>query len=165
MSDKGMTQLREARKFPLEIRGTEKFRVKSTYGWIYCITHRKSEKQYIGRSRKPIHRFWQHIESNDTQVSKAITVHGMRSFDFDILEACGTKQELYEAEERHIKMRNTYWPNGYNLTYGGDDKKKVLGRTLTDDLIDVFGFFNPGGARTARMIRRAYKKAVRSRLY
>lgn len=102
-------------------------------GYIYCITNRNNNKQYVGMTTRSIERrFAEHCEA-DTYIGKAIRKHGIHSFDVQLLEVADSREELIEKEIYWIKKLQTFG-KGYNLTRGGDgvDNGERLEVKLTD---------------------------------
>lgn len=91
---------------------------------IYLITNLVNGKQYVGQSIGIAHRWVQHKNSKeDYPISKAIRKYGKDNFKFEIIENCLPK-DLDEKEKYYIKKYNTVIPNGYNITYGGNQGLK-----------------------------------------
>ena len=47
-------------------------------------------------------------------------LYGLLHFDVSILNKCETQEEAWELEQKYIKEYNTIYPNGYNMSEGGD---------------------------------------------
>ena len=92
---------------------------------INLITNLVNGKQYVGQSIHIKHRWIQHKNSynNNYPISKAIQKYGRDNFKFEIIENC-LPEELDEKEIYYIKFYNTIVPNGYNVTYGGEQGLK-----------------------------------------
>jgi group I intron endonuclease len=90
--------------------------------FIYKITNIINNKSYIGLTkRNPKERWWEHSKPSRNKVSaltNAINKYGKENFKFEV---------IYETEnpnlmERYfIRLNNTISPNGYNLTFGGEN--------------------------------------------
>lgn len=88
---------------------------------IYMFTNRCNGKSYIGQSvdierRYKDHRF--HTSEN-TVFHDDLRYYGFHNFDFCILEECCVS-DLNSKEVYYIKKHNTMFPNGYNITPGGN---------------------------------------------
>lgn len=86
-------------------------------GYVYCITDRKTGKQYIGqRRRSPL--------SDDSYygsgrlIKRQIDKHGRHNFLKKVVIVCNANQ-LDRYERLIIEQFNTLAPNGYNIAYGG----------------------------------------------
>lgn len=89
---------------------------------IYKLTS-PSNKSYIGLTEKKLqHRLNQHINSSKdskTQLNKALQKYPIDQWNIEILEKCGSREQLIEKEKHYINEFDTY-KNGYNMTLGGD---------------------------------------------
>lgn len=88
-------------------------------GYIYKITNNITQMGYVGQTKKtPEKRFNDHkIRRNDgNYFHNAIGKYGKENFTLEIL--CETNN-LDLMEMYFIKIKNTLYPNGYNLTSGG----------------------------------------------
>ena len=95
---------------------------------IYKIVNNINGKIYIGQSKDPDYRFKQHcvnrgkLGGNPSSVSlinQAIIKYGKENFSFSILE-----KDISNYNEREcywINYFNCLFPNGYNLTLGGEE--------------------------------------------
>ena len=82
-----------------------------------------SSKSYIGIThRKLIYRYGK--DGNGYKQNKvfwkAIQKYGWKSFTHEVLETNLTEEEAYQKEQYYIAEYNTYVPNGYNLSLGGE---------------------------------------------
>ena len=92
---------------------------------IYKIENKINGKVYIGQSINIENRWNGHkkaihgcSDSYNYPLYQAIRKYGLENFDFSILEECNIK-ELNEKEINYIKINNSFVPNGYNQTFGG----------------------------------------------
>lgn len=93
----------------------------SPYGYIYIIENDVNSKLYVGRAldikkRKRVH-FSR--SSRTWAIKAAIEKYGASCFDFVLLEACFSEEELNAREAYWILELNTLSPFGYNLKEGG----------------------------------------------
>lgn len=97
---------------------------------IYCIENKLNGKKYIGLSSSIYGRWRDHALANGscTAIHGAINKYGIDCFDFSILEVCEA-DKLYEKEIEYIAKHNSIFPNGYNLTSGGDGARDVTEHT------------------------------------
>jgi len=91
---------------------------KKKYFYIYKTKNLITGKEYIG----------QHISENKNDnyygsgvlLHKCINKYKKENFEKQIIEYCNNSEELNEKEIFYINKFNTLYPNGYNLTKGGD---------------------------------------------
>jgi group I intron endonuclease len=108
-------------------------------GEIYKITNITNGKSYVGQTRshrlnhdkyRPfgyMGRFKDHVhEANSSKKNKswylnsALLKYGIENFTCELLHTCPVS-ELNEHEIDYISQYNTKFPNGYNLTTGGQN--------------------------------------------
>ena len=118
---------------------------KKVYGIIYLLIDGTNDFEYVGQTTRSLEvRFKQHAKSKKhTYISNAIQAHGEDMFVKAILKVCYSKEELDFWEKHFIKYRDTKYPNGYNLTDGGDG---VVG--WTDEMRASVSAANTGKKRT-----------------
>ena len=90
---------------------------------VYLIRYKGDGKGYIGKTARILReRIKEHIRSNRTYsyVDNAIRKYGAENFEVTILDECLTEEELNAREMFWIKELNTKYPNGFNLTDGGE---------------------------------------------
>jgi group I intron endonuclease len=92
---------------------------------IYCITNKRSGKQYVGQTVGTMSRRWYwhklYARSGSTAaLHQAIMKYGEDSFTIEQLCVAASRQELSEKEAFYISQLKTVAPNGYNLTSGGE---------------------------------------------
>lgn len=98
---------------------------------IYKYTNKINNKSYIGQSVNIERRRRQHIASSyytksntyNTVFHKAIRKYGEENFTFEIITLCKI-EELDILEKHYIQKFNTLFPNGYNMTSGGENARK-----------------------------------------
>lgn len=111
---------------------------------IYCFTNKVNGKCYVGQGINLKKRLRAHYSSMKKQnvpnmiFYKAVAKYGIENFDLEILEfldptldQAQLKKLLDEKEKYYIKEKNSYAPNGYNQTLGGD--AGVLGYKMTEE--------------------------------
>jgi group I intron endonuclease len=90
---------------------------------IYILENKINKKCYIGQTINLFEqRFNQHIKSNFL-IGKAIRKYGIDNFKKILIEDV-PEEKLNELEIEYIQKYNSVYPNGYNLTFGGDSGKK-----------------------------------------
>lgn len=123
---------------------------KKWQGYVYYSECLINHKGYVGQTRRTIHLRWkQHCQKSAEKWSttyafdRAIKKYGKDNFtvqqiDFIIAD---TKEELTlklnKSEKAYIKKYHTHiTENGYNLTWGGEDREYKM---LPVDVYDYFG--------------------------
>lgn len=98
---------------------------------IYKITNLINGKIYVGQSQDPARRWkehkWDAFNPNNNEnsaIHKAFVKYGIESFEFTII---GWFEDYNEKEKYYIKELNTLYPNGYNLTEGGEEPPHKYG--------------------------------------
>lgn len=98
---------------------------------VYIVRNLKNGKIYIGQTqydinwRKRIHyKDAKKSRHNNSIFHKAIRKYDKEDFNWSILCTCDNKDELDEMEFHYIKQYNSFIPNGYNMTFGGEGKTK-----------------------------------------
>ena len=92
---------------------------------IYYIRNLVNNKMYIGQSEKVLNRIKSHIYQLETNshhnnyLQNSFNKYGYDSFEFGIITYCDSSV-LLDYEIKFISLFNTFIPNGYNLTKGGD---------------------------------------------
>lgn len=56
----------------------------------------------------------------NTLLGRAIKKYGWDNFTTEIITECDDKEQLLELEQYYIQFFNSYKPNGYNMTMGGE---------------------------------------------
>lgn len=118
-------------------------------GYIYCITNKLNCKQYVGQTLRSVDiRFNCHLSEAKNNydiypLHRAMRKYGRNGFNVDTIKtvSCTSKKELQKKlnyfEKFYIKEFNTYNPNGYNLTIGGDTSGYCRGKEVVK--VDRFG--------------------------
>lgn len=104
-------------------------------GYVYCVINKVNGKLYIGRTIKTIESRWRsHIwysknKRSGMLISRSIAKYGVNNFLIFKLW-CGEIALVNVKEIEYIKKFGSIYPNGYNLTYGGDG---MLGRQVSEE--------------------------------
>jgi group I intron endonuclease len=100
------------------------------YGVVYLAFNRVNEKVYIGITQQILNlRISDHKKRSQAKdhcyyFQNAIKKYGIAAFDWVMLEAGNSEDELNIRETFYIDFYQSYLKkNGYNLTYGGDGCK------------------------------------------
>lgn len=78
---------------------------------------------YIGQTVDPYKRKWEHErlrEEDDCVFHRAIEKYGKENFIWEVIDKADSKESVNELEKFYIQKYNTFKPNGYNMTKGGD---------------------------------------------
>ena len=92
---------------------------------IYQMINNLNGKVYIGKTIKDLdkrirgHEYSANEESK-TYLHNAIRMYGLENFSFSPLAWCSGNEHLNFLEKFYIYFKNSKFPNGYNLTDGGD---------------------------------------------
>lgn len=91
--------------------------------YVYVFTS-PSNKSYIGITNNIKLRMYGHknsaLKNEKRPFAYAIRKYGLDNFKFEVIEYVDTWEQAQELEKYYIKMMNTKFPNGYNLTGGGE---------------------------------------------
>lgn len=102
---------------------------------VYRVKNKQNGKCYVGLTTKTLEERWRlHIKNapkaKRIPLAHAIMKYGDDAFELSVIEHCDSEQSLREREIFWINELNTFTPNGYNATQGGDG---LLGYHHTDD--------------------------------
>lgn len=116
---------------------------------IYKITNLINGKSYVGQSKDPTRRWkehkWDAFNPNckeNSAIHRAFLKYGIDNFQFTII---GWFEDYNEKEKQYIKEFNSLYPNGYNLTEGGEEPphsysekhhNSKYNQQLADNIID-----------------------------
>ena len=93
-------------------------------GKIYITTNLITGQQYVGQSIRTDKMFKYYFGSG-LYVSNALKKYGKENFKKEVLlENIDNIEDLNLFEIENIKKFNTLWPNGYNISEGGNGKGK-----------------------------------------
>lgn len=100
---------------------------------VYLIRYTGDGRGYVGQTSRTFReRIKEHIRSRRNRyVENAIRKYGIENFEVTILEECSSIEELNKREIFWIKELNTKYPNGFNMTDGGEG---ATGYTPTEEL-------------------------------
>lgn len=93
---------------------------------IYKFTNKITGEVYVGQSVDLQKRYNQHknrcskncIKHEDTYFHRQLAHYGWDNFDYEVIEECKIS-ELNDKEMYYIKLFNSQYPKGYNLSKGG----------------------------------------------
>jgi group I intron endonuclease len=121
--------------------------------YLYRLTS-PSGKSYIGiannyRKRWSMHRY-RATRGDNSAIYCAIRKYKWESFSSEVL-VIGSFEYVKDLEVKAIEAFNTMYPNGYNLTKGGDGS---VGRQMPQHVRDKIRASNTGQKRDALMRQR-----------
>lgn len=98
-------------------------------GFIYKITNTITGKEYVGKTTRNITERWREHRSKShpsdgSYLHNAIAKYGDENFVIEEIEDC-PDELVNEKETEWISIFDTYYPNGYNLTLGGEGNPKI----------------------------------------
>ena len=102
---------------------------------VYKITNKVNGMLYIGMTTKSIDCRWKmHLNwaksMKPYKIHEALNAFGKDSFIIEQIDSTEDFKKLKELEKKHIKFYNCIYPNGYNLTAGGQG---VLGFKFSEE--------------------------------
>jgi len=89
---------------------------------IYIVTNTINAKQYVGITKNLVIRWKSHKKARGETplLHRAFKKYGKDNFVFTHIADAFDKEAAFNLERLLIEQHNTYHPNGYNLTKGGD---------------------------------------------
>ena len=110
---------------------------------IYKAVNTLNGKTYIGKTNNFKKRKREHCRydiDNGLYFHKALKRYGESNFKWEIIDYADTLEDINNLEKYYIEKYNTYKPNGYNLTKGGDggsmwNAKPIACLTLNGDFV------------------------------
>tara|TARA_B100000902_G_scaffold292427_1_gene278812 strand:+ start:455 stop:1156 length:702 start_codon:yes stop_codon:yes gene_type:complete len=103
---------------------------KQIFGCIYFLTNLITLLSYVGQSVNFKGRMNAHKNSKKNfYLSRSIQKNGWHNFKVEILVDNVPEEDLDNLEDYYIDVKDTLYPNGYNLTRGGGG---IRGYTHTD---------------------------------
>lgn len=132
--------------------------------YLYKITNLVNGKMYIGVTKDPKHRKWQHFNHRhpDTMstIKYAIDKYGKDSFTFEVI-CIGSKEYILELESKAIALYDTIAPSGYNLSKGGEGgAASSITKRSDDKPVYLTGFWFPN-FRTAKAVTGIPRQTIR----
>lgn len=107
---------------------------------IYCHTNNVNKKKYIGITKRIPKYRWNNGKGyiSNYYFYNAINKYGWDNFEHEILFENLTETEAKLLEIKLIKEMNTLFPNGYNITLGGDTNWKASRRIICVETSEIF---------------------------
>ena len=103
---------------------------------VYIVTNIVNAKQYVGVSRNLDARWGRHKKAlgETPLLHRAIKKYGKDNFVFSHIADAFDREAAFDLERLLIEQHNTFHPNGYNLTKGGEGGVGAkLGRVLSEE--------------------------------
>ncbi len=133
---------------------------------VYKITCTISHKSYIGITKTTIEQRWVRHRNTAKRgspiaMSRAIRKYGANAFALELLATEGAFEDAAATERLLIEAHGTLWPNGYNLTTGGE---ATMGRRVTAEARErMSASAKRRGGRPHTSETKAKMSAIRSR--
>ena len=89
------------------------------YGVVYGVECLVNHKIYVGQTQYFQSRI-SHHKSAKTLLGYDIRKYKWENFVCVVLEECDSREQLIKSERMWIEKINCKYPNGYNLTKGGE---------------------------------------------
>ena len=89
-------------------------------GYIYLITDTTNGMKYTGKHHYHIEGQLDPSYHGSGTIIKNIYKKRPETLREEYIKTCYSEEELCSDEQYYIKLFKTLWPNGYNLTEGGD---------------------------------------------
>jgi group I intron endonuclease len=92
---------------------------------IYRAVNKINGKSYIGKTEKSLdtRREW-HLASvkqhSKFAFHRALAKYGIESFEWHVIDTADNLSELNSKEQKYIELYESFGPNGYNMTAGGE---------------------------------------------
>ena len=117
--------------------------------YIYIITNVVNNKKYVGCSKDPKRRIYQHLNGRcSVEIKEDLNKYSKEDFTTEIIPYFGASEEAMKAiEQWQIQKNNSFHPNGYNLETGGNKDKQIceksknkmvaaqIGRKIPDETV------------------------------
>lgn len=92
---------------------------------IYRAINKINGKSYIGKTEKSLEKRQEWHLASVKQESKfafhrALAKYGIDSFEWQVLDTATDLQDLNTKEQHYIALHESFGPNGYNMTAGGE---------------------------------------------
>jgi group I intron endonuclease len=145
---------------------------------IYVIRNKINGKVYVGKTTRkwPKERNSEHIrlakKGVKTKLYDAMRSYGIENFEFEVIAQCIQDEKiLAETEMLLIKQYDSFGPNGYNMTPGGEGNKgykwteEQLERVRGKNSKNYGKPVNPKGSKRSDETRRRHSESVTGELH
>lgn len=143
-------------------------------GIIYRATNSINGKCYIGFTTNFESRRYQHewLADHDSQQAfhRALRKHGKNAFSWEIIdESEDADRALYVLEPYYIEKFRSYGKTGYNMTIGGEGKRKIVSEQTKEKIRKInldrnINFVTNGATEAARIRNTGKKQSEQHRL-
>ena len=86
---------------------------------VYCATHLESGRKYVGKTVGTIDGVIKRHLKAKTYFGNVVRKYGLESFKFEVIDTAFSNEGILEKEIEWITKLNTVYPNGFNLSIGG----------------------------------------------
>lgn len=95
--------------------------------FVYLITNIINGKRYVGQTKQTLaHRWNGHVQKDHCRyLYNAIHKYGKQNFIIEVICEVPTLELANEFEIEYIERYRTMFPNGYNITPGGNEPKPL----------------------------------------
>ena len=139
---------------------------------IYKIICNINNKIYIGITSNLKYRLKVHYNcyNKNTLLSRAIRKYGKKNFSVEILNEVISWDEAYKKEKEYIKLCNSYMPNGYNMTFGGEGQlglqhtKKTKKKMSLSHIGKALGKDNPMFGKVGANKGKKFSKQIKEKM-
>ena len=114
-------------------------------GYIYLITDTTNGMKYTGKHHYHIEGQLDPNYHGSGTIIKNIYKKRPETLKEEYIKTCYSEEEMCSDEQYYIKVFKTLWPNGYNLTEGGDGVMpcEETRRKMSENHYDCSGEKNP----------------------
>lgn len=96
------------------------------YGYVYKLTNLITHKVYVGKHKYSFPKLDENYITSGTYIKSSIKFYGLENFSRELIDTAETLEELNEKESFWIETLQCRYPNGYNLTDGGDGNVNLV---------------------------------------
>ena len=114
-------------------------------GYIYLITDTTNGMKYTGKHHYHIEGQLDPNYHGSGTIIKNIYKKRPETLKEEYIKTCYSEEEMCSDEQYYIKVFKTLWPNGYNLTEGGDggipseETRKKMSESRSSEKNPMFG--------------------------
>jgi len=135
-------------------------------GYIYCITNKITNKQYVGKTERDCKTRWREHQNSafiyhiDVYLYRSMRKYGILNFEFKIIDMI-ENDLICDKEMYWISKLSTLAPKGYNLTSGGEGK---CGYVVSEETRHKISIANKGKKKRPRRFPMTLEQRHRSSL-